>query len=117
MQEGIENNCVGFVYNIHNLIAEEKFIEPPTWKEIQKLFTQVEDISSADILAIVDFSRPKPTVVHLGIISSDKKSVIHRKGINLPVEVDDLDQTIKELVTQDLDIARKACFLAVKKQQ
>lgn len=113
MRERAESNCVGFVFNVHNLIGEERYVEPPTWKTAQRLFTRVEDAASADILAIVSFVEPRPVVIHMAIINSDKKTVTHRRGINEPVEVEGLEETIRHFVYNDLD-TRVAVFFAPK---
>lgn len=112
MQERAETNCVGFVFQAHNLTREERYVEPPTWKTIQKLFTRVKDASEADILAIVSFVEPRPVVIHMATINTDKKTVTHRRGVNEPVEVEGLEETITHFLYNDLDTRVEVFFKA-----
>lgn len=74
-------NCVGYVAHRMGLEQTEKYILPPTLKEIMTRYNEVPDIGLAQAIAII---RPDGGVCHMVVVESDG-SISHRKNYGHPV--------------------------------
>ena len=114
-QENAKTNCIGFAFSRLGITSEEKYIEPPTLKHLLRKFNEVE-INKASLLAVIRYPCGEPYVYHLAILSQDKNTVIHRKGVNSPETVEDLDMAICSYLLDNDSVCTKVIYLQPKTQ-
>lgn len=118
MRERIEaeNNCVGFVFSRLGIISDERYVEPPTYKELLKSFDRV-DIDKAQLLAVIRHPSGKPYVYHMAILGGDKTTIIHRRGVNSEWFVEDLKEGLESYLLENDFVATEVVYLAKKVQK
>lgn len=112
-QESPKTNCIGFAFSRLGITPEERYIEPPTLKCLLHKFNEVE-IDKASLLAIIRYPSGEPYVYHLAILSEDKNMVIHRKGIDSPEVVEDIDMAICSYLLNNDSVGTKVIYLQPK---
>jgi hypothetical protein len=103
MKERLSSNCVGFVYNKLGMLPEEKYIDPPTLKELLKSFDNVRSVEKANVLAIITFSHLGSYLSHMAIICDDKKTILHRNGDGGEVVCEEINSCLDRYLVSNLD--------------
>lgn len=95
------NNCVGYVYFWLGIIPEERYVEPPSYEDLLKVFEEV-DIKDANSLAVIKYEGNRdPYVDHMALVMDGGKTIGHRKGVCREADSGDLKSELERYIYND----------------